>query len=445
MKRKMIKMKRFWSCCILMICCITMFAQNHQEQLFNRFMKYVAIDSQSQTSEDPKAFPITEGQKEMARCLQQEISELKGVRCVLSDDFYVYAVVPSNMKKQVPILGISSHIDVTPECNANNIKPRVISNYDGKDIQLNGQLTLSVNSPEGEHLKNCVGKTVICTDGSTLLGGDDKAGVSIAMTLLQYISEQGNKLQHGEIHFTFAPNEDIGLAAERLDKSIFHPDILVDLDGGLIGSVLTENFTAKQMVVKFVGKAAHPSEAKAMGLGDALTCSARFIAEVPLECHPANTDSLSGYIHCWNMEKSGNDDYIVSTRIRYFSQQEGELFDRILHTAIRHVKEDFPNVKVEILDERLQYENVKYLMHPQSLDIVIQAMKKAGVVPKPQPIRAGTTAAMMAARGLAGGLCLFTGQNAEHTVKEWVCLEDMYKAFETMVNVVTEVAKMKNK
>lgn len=144
------------------------------------------------------------------------------------------------------------------------------------------------------------------------------------------------------------------------------------------------------------------------------------------------------------MEKSGNDDYIVSARIRYFSQQEGELFDRILHAAIKHAKEDFPNVKVAILDERLQYENVKYSMHPQSLNIVIQAMEKAGITPEPQPVRAGTTAAMMAAQGLAGGLCLFTGQNAEHTVKEWVCLEDMYKAYETMVNVVLGVSEMKN-
>lgn len=292
-------MSKFWSVSIIsLVYCTTILAQPRQEQLFNRFMKYVSIDSQSQTSEDPKAFPMTEGQKEMARYLQKEISGLKGVHCILSDDFYVYATVPSNMKKQVPVLGISSHIDVTPECNAKNIKPRVITNYDGKDIRLNEQLMLSVNSPEGEHLKNCVEKTIICTDGTTLLGGDDKVGVSIAMTLLQYISEQGSKLQHGEIQFVFAPNEDIGLAAERLDKAVFHPDILVDLDGGLIGSVLTENFTAKQLVVKFVGKAAHPSEAKAMGMGDALTCSARFIAEVPLECHPANSDSLSGYIHC---------------------------------------------------------------------------------------------------------------------------------------------------
>jgi tripeptide aminopeptidase len=217
---------------IMMFLCLVTFAQNHQQQLFNRFMKYVAIDSQSQTSEDPKAFPITEGQKEMARCLYKEISGMKGVHCILSDDFYVYAIVPSNMKKQVPVLGISSHIDVTPECNAKNIKPRVITNYDGKDIQLNEQLILAVNSPEGDHLKDCVGKTVICTDGTTLLGGDDKAGVSIAMTLLQHISEQGDKLRHGEIQMTFAANEDIGLAADRLDKSIFHPDILIDLDGG---------------------------------------------------------------------------------------------------------------------------------------------------------------------------------------------------------------------
>ncbi|MEG2675081.1 MAG: tripeptide aminopeptidase PepT [Muribaculaceae bacterium] len=430
-------------CSLFIICSVNLFVQSSQKDMQNRFMKYIAINSQSQTSEDPKAFPITEGQKEMARYIQKEISELIGVRCVVSDDFYVYAIVPSNMKKQVPSLGISTHIDVTPECNAQNIKPRIIDNYDGTDIQLNDELTLLVDSPEGAHLKDCIGKTIVCTDGNSLLGGDDKAGMAIAMTLLQQLSEQGNKMSHGEIQFVFAPNEDIGLAAERLDKDIFHPDILVDLDGGLIGSVLNENFTAKQMIVKFIGKAAHPSEAKALGMGDALTCSARFIAEVPLECHPANSDSLSGYIHCWNMEKSGNDDYIVSTRIRYFSRQEGELFNRILHTAIKHVREDFPNVKVEILDERLQYENVKYSMHPQSLDIVTKAMIKAGVSPKPEPIRAGTTAAMMAARGLAGGLCLFTGQNAEHTVKEWVCIEDMYKAYETMVNVVNGVAGMK--
>lgn len=432
-------MRKLLAFCITAVLSIYMFAQNSQTELLDRFLRYVAINSQSQTSEDPKAFPMTEGQKEMARCLQEEIKSFKGVQCVCSDDFYVYVVIPSNIGQKTPIIGISTHIDVTPECAATNVKPRVIAKYDGKPIQ-NGQLFLSPESPEGAHLKNCVGKTIVCTDGTTLLGGDDKAGVSIAMMLIKHIVERGDQMQHGEIQFVFAPNEDIGLAADRIDKNLFHPDMLIDLDGGLIGSVLTENFTAKQLVVKFIGKAAHPSEAKGMKMGDALMCSARFMAEMPLECHPANSDSLSGYIHCWNMDKSGTEDYIISTRIRYFSPQEGELFDRILNTAIRHAKADFPNVKVEVLDDRLQYENVAYSMHPQSLAVVMRAMQKAGVKPLPQPIRAGTTAAMMAAKGLVGGLCLFTGQNAEHTVKEWVCVEDMYKAFETMVNVIDEVA-----
>lgn len=245
----------------------------------------------------------------------------------------------------------------------------------------------------------------------------------------------------GEIQFVFCPNEDVGLAAERIDTARFNPDILFDLDGEGASEVLAANFTARSQVVKFCGRYAHPGSAKEQHLGDALAAASTFIASVPLENRPENSEGTQGYIHPWKMAADGND-YTVHTRIRYFDKNEGDEFKSIMEASLEKIQRDFPDVKVEVLQDILQYENVAYSMHPESRNIIEKAAKRSGVMIEFKDVRGGTTASMFAAKGLRGGMCVFTGQHAIHSVYEYTVLEEMYKAYRLMLSVIDEVSKM---
>lgn len=411
------------------------------EEMLARFLKYVNIESQSQESDIAGEFPMTEGQIEMAQFLEKE-AQVLGAEVYRSEDAYVYINIPSNTREKVPTLGISCHLDFTPEAPGKGIIPIVRRNYQGDDILLGDNRYLRVDSPEGADLKYLNGKTLIHTDGTTLLGGDDKNGCTIVMSLVETLLRAGNKMKHGEIQVVFCPNEDVGLAAERIDTTRFNPDILFDLDGEGASEVLAENFTARSLVVKFVGRYAHPGTAKQQQLGDALAAASSFVAAVPLKYRPENTEGREGYIHPWKVSSEGND-YTVHSRIRYFDKEEGEEFARILADNIEKMKQNFPHVKVEIVQDILQYENVAYNMHPESHTIIENAAKNAGVKIEFVSVRGGTTASMFTAKGLRGGMCLFTGQHAIHSVHEYSVLEEMYDSYRIMLQVVSLVARLK--
>lgn len=409
-----------------------------KEDMLTRFLKYVKIDSQSQEADVAGEFPMTDGQIVMAKFLEDEAKAL-GADVYRSEDAYVYITIPSNTNDKVPTLGISCHLDFTPEAPGGNINPIVKRNYQGGDILLGNGKYLRVDSPEGADLKNLIGKTIIHTDGATLLGGDDKNGCAIAMSLVESLLRAGRKSKHGIIQVVFCPNEDVGLSAERIDTTRFNPDILFDLDGEGSSEVLAENFTARSLVLKFVGRYAHPGSAKEQKLGDALAAASSFIAAIPLKYRPENTEGREGYIHPWKMAADGND-YIVHSRIRYFDKEEGAEFKRILADNIESIKRNFSNVKVETVQDILQYENVAYNMHPESRNIVEQAAKKVGVEVNFVDVRGGTTASMFTAKGLRGGMCLFTGQHAIHSVHEYSVLEEMYDSYKMMLHVIGLVA-----
>ncbi|WP_455584429.1 tripeptide aminopeptidase PepT [Bacteroides sp.] len=412
-----------------------------QDEMLARFLKYVKINSQSQEADVAGDFPMTDGQIEMAEYLEEEAKAL-GADVYRSEDAYVYITIPSNVKEKVPVLGISCHLDFTPEAPGGNITPIVERNYQGGDILLSNGQYLRVDSPEGSDLKNLIGKTIIHTDGTTLLGGDDKNGCAIAMSVVESVLRAGNKAKHGTIQIVFCPNEDVGLSAERIDTTRFNPGILFDLDGEGNSEVLSENFTARSLVLKFIGRYAHPGSAKQQKLGDALAAVSSFVAAVPLKYRPENTEGYEGYIHPWKVSADGND-YTVHSRIRYFDKEEGAEFKRILADNIERIKQDFPNVTVEIVQDILQYENVAYNMHPESHNIIVQAAKKAGVQIDFVKVRGGTTASMFTAKGLRGGMCLFTGQHAIHSVHEYSVLEEMYDSYYMMLHVVSLTARLK--
>lgn len=386
-----------------------------QRSMLDTFTRFASIDSQSSYDSI-----CTAGQHNMALAIENEIRGIvdshnaEGVVCTVSNENYVYVIIPANTTEKCPTLGISCHLDVTPEAPGGNIIPVVDT-------------------------KN--GHTIVRTDGSTLLGADDKCGCTIAIELIHKLLCD-KSLKHGEVMFAFCPNEDVGRAADAIDSAIFNPDILFDLDGPG-GDVITKsNFTARGFNVKFIGHEAHPSEAKSQKLGDATAAAAAFIAFFPIEVRPENTDGLQGYIHPWSFDKD-KADIVVQTRVRYFDKNEGEYFDRLLNEAIAKVKNDFPNVGVEIVYDGLQYENVAYTIHPDAKTIVEKAAKTIGKEVTFANERGGTTASMFAAKGLKGGMCVFTGQHEIHSTREYADLQEMEDAYNLMIEIIKGVATLK--
>lgn len=405
-----------------------------QEEMQSLLLKYLSVESGSEETSDD-SYPMTDGQMEMASLLKADIEAL-GVNATLTEWGYVYAEVPSNIGTEVPVFGISCHLDYTPEAPGKGIKPSVLL-YNGGDIKLADGSVISPSNPDGAELPELIGKTLIHSDGTTLLGADDKNGCAIVMSVLKTALNPAFK--HGKVQFVFCPNEDIGMAAEKIDTLLFNPEILFDVDGMGGHEVTTSNFTARGMKVKFIGHEAHPSEAKKQKLGDALAAAATYIANVPIKYRPENTENLEGYIHHWGLSNEGFD-YVVSSRIRYFDSKEGEIFDRIIIESLEKVRTEFPNVQVEVIWDETQYDNVEYSMHPGSREIIERAAARCGQDLAFKAERGGTTAAMFTAKGLKGGMCIFSGQHNCHKVHEYACVEEMMDAYKLLLHAIDETS-----
>lgn len=420
------------------------------ETIIRRFTTYATINSQSWDAYDPTEFPISDGQEEIAELIEQELRTIGSDKDLIvsrSDYQYVYATIPANCEG-VPSIMFMAHMDCTPECAGGEITPIVHRNYDGGDIQLPAGITLSPETPQGKHLANCVGKTIITSDGYTLLGADDKTGCTILVTLIETILND-KKLKHGDLHFVFSQNEDIGRAAERFEEEYVdgQPDIVIDVDGDAPTAFSVENFTAVGRNYTFQGKNAHPGNGFYNQYGDALTAASYFIGQLPPETHPSASKGKEGYIHCYSIEPlidvNGEDtpqNYLVKVRLRYFDAQEGDAFRQLLDEAAELTAKVFPYVVTEAEPEVMQYENVAYTMYPGLGDLIIKAAEKEGVKLTPRSERGGTTAAMLAAKGQKGGPCLYSGQQAEHSIYEWTCAEDMYQMVMVARSIIETVA-----
>ena len=420
------------------------------ETIIRRFTTYATINSQSWDAYDPTEFPISDGQEEIAELIEQELRTIGSDKDLIvsrSDYQYVYATIPANCEG-VPSIMFMAHMDCTPECAGGEITPIVHRNYDGGDIQLPAGITLSPKTPQGKHLANCVGKTIITSDGYTLLGADDKTGCTILVTLIETILND-KKLKHGDLHFVFSQNEDIGRAAERFEEEYVdgQPDIVIDVDGDDPTAFSVENFTAVGRNYTFQGKNAHPGNGFYNQYGDALTAASYFIGQLPPETHPSASKGKEGYIHCYSIEPlidvNGEEtpqNYLVKVRLRYFDAQEGDAFRQLLDEAAELTAKAFPYVVTEAEPEVMQYENVAYTMYPGLGDLIIEAAEKEGVKLTPRSERGGTTAAMLAAKGQKGGPCLYSGQQAEHSVYEWTCAEDMYQMVMVARSIIETVA-----
>lgn len=418
-----------------------------------RFVNYARINSQSTEGEDVAAFPLSMGQRQMARLVEQDLLKLaknnKSLQVVRSESEYVYAKLPATTKRKLPSIMLMAHLDITPEAPGGNIKPIVHRNYQGGDIVLPSGVVLSPKSPQGKHLKECIGKTIITSDGNTLLGADDKTGCTVLVSLICNLL-YGKPFEHGDLYFVFSQNEDIGRAADGFETKYVggNPDVVIDVDGDDPHAFSVENFTAAMRIYTFHGKSAHPGEGYANKYGDALTAASYFVGQIPPYKHPSVSRGKQGYIHCYDIShpkdsagKVISDDYLVKVRLRYFDKLEGDTLRQMLDSAEGKTIDAFPFVKVEASAEILQYENVAYTMYPTLPDIIKKAYASLGKKVSPRSERGGTTSAMIAAKGLRGGACLFSGQQAEHSIYEWTCVEDMMD----MTNILQKIIMLINK
>ena len=327
------------------------------ETIISRFTTYAAINTQPWDSYDPTEFPITLDQEKLAELIEEELRNIGADKDLIvnrSEYQYVYATIPANCEG-VPSIMFMAHMDITPECVGEDITPIVHRNYNGGDIQLPAGITLSPQMPQGKHLANCVGKTIITSDGSTLLGADDKTGCTILVTLIETILND-KKLKHGDLHFVFSQNEDIGRAADRFEEEYVagQPDIVIDVDGNDPTAFSVENFTAAARTYRFHGKNAHPGNGFYTKYGDALTAASYFIGQLPPETHPSASKDKEGYIHCYSVshptDEMGNEiteDYLVKVRLRYFDAQDGDTFRQLLDEASKLTAKAFPYVMID--------------------------------------------------------------------------------------------------
>lgn len=415
--------------------------------VLDRFLRYVKIESQSIDDPDPESIPMTEGQKEMANLIFNELKVIDKDNILdikMSPNYYVYVKVPSNIEKEVPSVMFMAHMDVTPEANANGIRPQVHPNYDGSDIALGNGLVLSPDNPEGSHLKDVVGKTIITTDGNTLLGADCKAGCTILVTLIEQMVNHPS-FEHGDVYFTFTQNEEVDKDVMGMDMSYFDhiPDIYIDVDGSYTYQYSVANFTAEGRTYLFKGNQVHPARGKALKYADARTAMAYFIGQLPPEIHPSYSEGHQGYVHCYSMEVLPNGhDVRIRVRLRYFDKADGERLKANLDKAHRKTLQAYPFVGIDLENDALQYENIAYTMHPQVVGVIQRAAEKTGIPMRGFELRAGTTGASMVAKGLPGGPCLYAAQQASHSVYEWCCLEEVMEIIKLTSNIVTEVSHL---
>lgn len=452
-------MKRFSFALLLFICAFICKAQIpasgkvSQEKMLERFLSYVNIESHS-LGKSMLPFPMMDGQKEIANLIYNEVKGfgVKDVKVTLSDDYYVYIDIPSNIKKKVPSILFLAHMDITPdnEDRDKEIKPLVHRNYDGGEIKLPSGITLSPYIPQGAHLKDLVGKTIVTSDGTTILGADDKTGCAILITMVEELIKNP-KFKHGRVMVCLSQNEDIGKASDRYEPEVFgdKPDVVIDVDGDTFDQFSVANFSAIGQKYYFKGNKAHTNNGKKSKYADALTAASYFIGLVPPEMSPSAREGLEGYIHCNTMYHPVDDtlktDYIVEVRLRYFDKKEGAYQKQLMEDNLRKVQTAFPFVEANKMEDRMQYENIAYTLPDFVPDLIQKAAHNAGMEMRPKHARGGTTSAMMVANfpnAMPGGSDFPSGQNAEHSCYEWACIEELMQLVNVVENMITEISKL---
>ena len=406
-------------------------------KLQNRFINYVKIFSTS----DPESetTPSTERQWDIAKYIFEELKTL-GLRDVsLDDNGYIYAYVPSNLDNDdEPVVGFISHYDTSPDFNGENVKPQIWDDYNGQDLVLNKETGFTLSPSKFESLKDYVGKTLITTDGTTLLGADDKAGIAEIVTAAEFLLANPD-IKHGKIAIGFTPDEEIGRGAHKFDVKKFGAEWAYTMDGGEVGELEYENFNAAGAVVKIHGLSVHPGYAFGKMVNASLL-AAEFIKMLPENETPATTKGFEGFYHLTDL-KSDVSEAKIQYIIRDHDNDKFEARKKFITEKVEEFNKKFGEGTAEI-EIKEQYRNMKQQFEGKMhiVDIAEQAMKDANIEPKIKAIRGGTDGAQLSYMGLP---CpnIFAGGINFHGPYEYVALESMEKAVKVIVNIARAVKK----
>ena len=397
----------------------------------DRFIRYVQIDTQSDP--DSPTCPSTEKQKDLGRVLVEELLAMGISDAHLDEHGYVYATLPANTDKKVPVLCFCSHMDTSPDCSGEGVKPLVHSNYKGQDLVLPDDPTVVIRMSEHEDLKHQIGNDIITASGTTLLGADNKAGVAAIMDAV-HILLNNKQLKHGKIRILFTPDEEIGRGVDKVDMKKLGAKFGYTIDGETAGSIEDETFSADGAVVTIYGVSAHPGFAKGK-MENALKIAARIVAKFPDKLSPEHTADKQGFIHPVHFE-GGIEKATIKLIIRDFTESGLKRHAKTLQKIVDSVLKSFPNSRAEVKISE-QYRNMGKVLrrHPQVVEYAMEALRRSGFAhPLKRSIRGGTDGSRLSFMGLP---CpnIFAGEHAFHSKQEWVSVQDMEKAAETMVHL----------
>ena len=405
------------------------------QQLIDRFLSYVKIDTQSDPNSDTT--PSTEKQWDLANELVNELEQIGLQDISIDDNAYIMATLPSNVNKKVPVIGFISHFDTTPDFSGTNVNPKIIEDYDGKDIILNKERNIILSPDYFEDLKQYKGQTLITTDGTTLLGADDKAGIAEIMTAMEYLV-QHPEIKHGEIRIGFTPDEEIGRGAHKFDVEKFGAEWAYTMDGSQIGELEYENFNAASAKVAIEGKSVHPGYAKGKMI-NAISIANEFMGILPPEETPQNTSGKEGFFHIHHM-KGEIEHAEFELIIRDHDKTHFEKRKDLIRKIATKLNQDYGNcIQLEIKD---QYFNMREKVEPvyHVIEIAKEAMEELGITPIIKPIRGGTDGSQLSYMGLP---CpnIFAGGHNFHGKYEYVPVESMQKAVEVIIKICELTAR----
>jgi tripeptide aminopeptidase len=403
------------------------------DTLVDRFLRYVTIDTQS----DPKSStqPSTEKQKNLGRLLVQELLAIGLSDAHMDEHAYVYATIPSNVERLVPVICFCSHMDTAPDFTGTGVKPRILCSYRGGDIQLSGNPQQVIRVSDNPALLDQIGNDIITTDGTTLLGADDKAGLAEIMTAAQLLVDNPD-IRHGTIKLLFTPDEEIGRGVDKVDLQKLGAEFGYTVDGETVGHIEDETFSADGVKITIQGVAIHPCFAKGR-MENAIKIAGAIIDRLPKDISPETTSNRAGFIHPISVTGS-MEQATLSLIVRDFEEGGLVVKEAILETLVNEVMAGYPGSGYTF-EVKQQYRNMKVILdqHPNVVENALEAMRRAGIQPVRGSIRGGTDGSRLSFMGLPCAN-IFAGGHAFHSPLEWVSQQDMEKA----VGVLVELAKI---
>ncbi len=407
-----------------------------KQHLIDRFVGYVTVDTESDPESDTT--PSSAKQWDLANALVTELKDIGMQEVTIDENAYIMATLPSNVDHEVPVIGFISHFDTTPDFTGANVKPQIVENYDGKDIVLNEAENIVLSPNDFDDLLLYKGQTLITTDGTTLLGADDKAGIAEIISAMEYLI-QHPEIKHGKIRVGFTPDEEIGRGAHKFDVEKFGAEWAYTMDGSQLGELEYENFNAAGAVVTIKGKIVHPGYAKGKMI-NSMYIATEFINSLPRLETPEHTEDRQGFFHLYSINGE-----VDSTKLQYIIRDHDSEHFEARKKALQQVADDInaqyerEAVTVAIND---QYFNMREKIEPvmHIVDIAEAAMRKANIEPIIKPIRGGTDGSQLSYKGLP---CpnIFAGGHNFHGRYEYVPVESMLKAVEVIVNIAQLVSE----